>query len=67
MLFSDFSDEDCEDSLTSELLSDSEILLSDDGGVYFLVTSGFVNATFFFTTGSWMISFSAAFCSLLRT
>ena len=35
MLFSDFSDEDCEDSLTSELLSDSEILLSDDGGVYF--------------------------------
>ena len=67
MLFSDFSDEDCEDSLTSELLYDSEILLSDDGGVYFLVTSGFVNATFFFTTGSWMISFSAAFCSLLRT
>jgi len=67
VLFSDFSDEDCEDSLTSELLYDSEILLSDDGGVYFLVTSGFVNPTFFFTTGSWMISFSAAFCSLLRT
>ena len=67
MLFSDCSEKDGDDSLTSELLSDSEMLLSDDGGVFFLVTSGFVNATFFFTTGSWMISFSAAFCSLLRT